>query len=428
MKRYVLTTIAVAACMAIASAAHAAAAKAKPTYTIVVNAAGRAYAGQPITVELPAPPKGMQSGSLLDARGTPVPCTVESGAGASEVTFILDLAQGASQSYTFAWSPKPLAKEVPAKGVQVRRVAAAGAADALAAVEFAVDGSPVTVYHPGDARPNPSPADDRPKPYCWPIIGPGGETITRAFPMAQVAGESNDHQHHRGLFFDHGDVNGVDFWTESKETGRIVQRALVILTSGPAMGHLRTDNDWIAPGGNTVCEDVRDVRVYRVPTGRLFDFDIAITAAEGQVKFGDTKEGTLGLRLADSITLTRGHGHILNSAGQKDRETWGKRADWVDYSGPVQGKIVGVTIFDDPRNLRHPTYWHVRDYGLFAANPFGIHDFEGIRDEEPGAYTLAKGQTLTLRYRFYLHDGPADAAALAALYDQYANPPQVSLR
>jgi hypothetical protein len=412
--------------MVIAGAAHAAA-KPKPprtTYSIVIKATELAYAGQPVEVKLPAPPKGMQSGALRDERGTPVPCTVESGTAGSAVTLILDLPQGASRRYAFSWSAKPAAKGGPAKGVQLKPLSA----HANAAIEVAVDGSPLTTYYAGDAVRNPSPAEDRPKPYCWPIIGPAGERITRAFPMAQVAGESNDHVHHRGLFFDHGDVNGRDFWTESADTGRVVRRALLVVTSGPTMGHLRERNDWIAPDGKKVCEDVRDLRVYRVPAGRLFDLDIVISASEGPVKFGDTKEGTLGLRLADSMSLTRGQGRILNSAGQADRAAWGKRANWVDYSGPVGGHVLGVTIFDDPRNLRHPTYWHVRDYGLFAANPFGIHDFEGLPDDKVGDYTLAKGQTLTFRYRFLIHEGAADAGAVTALFEQYANPPQVTVR
>ena len=30
-----------------------------------------------------------------------------------------------------------------------------------------------------------------------------------------------------------------------------------------------------------------------------------------------------------------------------------------------------VTLMDHPSNLRHPTWWHARDYGFMAANPFG---------------------------------------------------------
>src|SRR5262249_47774002 len=113
----------------------------------------------------------------------------------------------------------------------------------------------------------------------------------------------------------------------------------------------------------------------------LFDFEITIHASNGEVTLGDTKEGSMAMRLAETMRLKQpkgkaGEGHIVNSEGVRDEQTWCKRADWVDYYGPVDCKIMGVAIFDHPENPRHPTTWHVRDYGLFAANPFGLHDFE----------------------------------------------------
>jgi len=285
-------------------------------------------------------------------------------------------------------------------------------------VDVTIDGAPFTRYWFASG----------PKPYCWPVIGPTGEPITRAFPMAEVAGESRDHVHHRSLWFAHGSVNGVDFWGEGAESGKTVHRAFEALVSGPVVGVLRSRNDWVAHDGKKVCEDTREIRVYRVSSGRLFDFEITATATEGPVKFGDTKEGTFGIRLADSMAVIRGKGHIVNSAGQTDRDAWGKRAEWCDYSGPVLDKAVGVTIFDHPESFRHPTYWHVRDYGLFAINPFGIRDYTGVPEGEPGAYTIEKGQSLTFRYRIYMHEGAPDVPALSALYNQYAHPPQVTVR
>jgi Methane oxygenase PmoA len=114
-----------------------------------------------------------------------------------------------------------------------------------------------------------------------------------------------------------------------------------------------------------------------------------------------------------------GEGHIVNSNGVRDGDTWGKRADWVDYYGPVNGKTVGVAIFDNPDNPRHPTWWHVRDYGLFAVNPFGWHDF----DKKPagaGDFKIPAGQSVTFRYRFYLHYGDEKQAKVAEAYEEYA--------
>jgi hypothetical protein len=140
---------------------------------------------------------------------------------------------------------------------------------------------------------------------------------------------------------------------------------------------------------------------------------------------GDTKEGTMAIRLAESMRLKpnkhyegKPTGHIVNSEGVKDGATWGKRAAWVDYYGPINGKTYGVAIFDHPDNPRYPTWWHVRDYGLFAANPFGIHDFEK-KPAGTGNMTVPAGDSVTFRYRFIIHSGDQDAAGISGLYREY---------
>jgi len=112
-------------------------------------------------------------------------------------------------------------------------------------------------------------------------------------------------------------------------------------------------------------------------------------------------------------------GHIINSEGVRDEATWGKRAAWCDYYGPVEGKIVGIAIFDHPQNPRHPTWWHVRDYGLFAANPFGRHDFEKLPDKTAGNLVVPAGQSITFRYRFYVHEGDEKQSKVAERYADY---------
>jgi hypothetical protein len=114
-----------------------------------------------------------------------------------------------------------------------------------------------------------------------------------------------------------------------------------------------------------------------------------------------------------------GQGHIVNSAGVRDGQTWGKRAEWCDYYGPVEGKTVGIAIFDHPQNPRYPTWWHVRDYGLFAANPFGQHDFESLPNKTAGHLIVPAGKSVTFRYRIYLHEGDDQQAKVAEKYKQY---------
>ena len=129
----------------------------------------------------------------------------------------------------------------------------------------------------------------------------------------------------------------------------------------------------------------------------------------------------MAVRLAETMRLAGqvGKGHIVNSEGVREGQTWGKRSAWCDYYGPVAGNIVGVAIFDHPQNPRHPTWWHVRDYGLFAANPFGQHDFEKLADKSAGNLVVPAGQSATFRYRLYLHKGDEREGKVAQQYEAY---------
>ncbi|MCD6338330.1 MAG: PmoA family protein, partial [Verrucomicrobia bacterium] len=60
------------------------------------------------------------------------------------------------------------------------------------------------------------------RPFLYPIIGPGGAHMTRNWPMKNVPGEEQDHPHHKSLWWAHGDINGVDFWSESSRAGKTV--------------------------------------------------------------------------------------------------------------------------------------------------------------------------------------------------------------
>lgn len=264
---------------------------------------------------------------------------------------------------------------------------------------------------------------DVPRPYCYPIMGPGNLPMTRNWPMKNVPDEEHDHPHHRSLWFTHGAVNGQDFWSEAKGFGKIVHDGFTEVESGRDVGVIQARDKWIAADGTLVCTDQQTLRFYapRSDSERVMDLEITIKAPDKDVVFGDTKEGSMGVRLAETMRLKGkvGKGHIVNSAGVRDDATWGKRAEWCDYYGPVEGKIVGLAIFDHPSNPRHPTWWHVRDYGLFAANPFGQHDFEKLQDKNAGNLTVPAGKSITFRYRFYFHEGDQDQGKVAERYAEY---------
>jgi len=262
---------------------------------------------------------------------------------------------------------------------------------------------------------------DVPRPYFYPLIGPTGVPIIRHWPMKEGKDEEKDHVHHRSLWFTHGDINGQDFWGEGEKSGKIVHDKFLKVASGPDAGIIQSQNKYVARDGKVICTDTRTHRFYNRPDGQIMDFEITIHASEGKVVMGDTKEGSMAIRLAPTMQLKGkvGKGHILNSEGQSDGQTWGKRAAWCDYYGPVENQIVGVAIFDHPQNPKHPTWWHVRDYGLFAANPFGVHDFEK-KPEGTGDITILAGESLTFKYRFYFHKGDTNQAKVAEHYREYA--------
>jgi hypothetical protein len=262
------------------------------------------------------------------------------------------------------------------------------------------------------------------RPFLYPIMGPGHRPMTRDWPMKETPGEERDHRHHRSLWWAHGDINGVDFWSESPKAGKTVHERFIVLKNGPEAGVIRARNQLVAADGTGVATEEQEVRILNRKEDRMIDLEVTVHADQGELTFGDTKEGSMAIRLAESMRLVRekkpGLGHIVNSEGVRDGQTWGKRAKWCDYYGPVNGEVVGVAIFDHPSNPRHPTWWHVRDYGLFAANPFGVHDFE---KQPPGTGKLVvpKGQSVTFRYRFYFHRGDEKEGRVAEHYEAYAD-------
>lgn len=262
---------------------------------------------------------------------------------------------------------------------------------------------------------------DAPRPYCYPLIGPESLPMTRHWPMEQADAEEHDHKHHRSFWFAHGAMNGHDLWSEEPKSGRTKHLAFLKLESGPRTGIIQSTNLWVTDEGAPVCTDERKLTFYSRSPERVFDFEITLFASHGDLILGDTKEGTMSLRLAETMRLKgkTGRGHIVMSTGVRDEETWGKRADWVDYYGPVNGVVVGAAMFDHPGNPRHPTWWHVRDYGLFAANPFGLHDFEK-KPAHTGDMLVPAGHSVTFRYRFILHEGDEKAGRVAEEYSRYS--------
>ncbi len=286
-------------------------------------------------------------------------------------------------------------------------------------VDVWIGGRPFTTYYF-----DPSVA----KPYFFPLRSAHGTVVTRGFPMTpDIAGEDHDEPHQRPMYFAHGDINGFDFWGEAafpkwsdhaaSTFGRTVFHTVNQIQSGFGDGSLQATFDLVTPGG-PIAEETQTYRFEGDEQSRIIDCAFAIHATHGPITMGDTKEGTFAIRVVKALDSPPGR--MVNADGASlEKGIWGKRSDWVDYYGRVADEDVGVAIFDHPRNLRAPTYWHARAYGLLAANPFGLKQFTGDRRQD-GRYVIPAGGSLTFRYRVFIHHGGAPQAGVAEAYRQFA--------
>jgi hypothetical protein len=272
------------------------------------------------------------------------------------------------------------------------------------------------------------------KPFMWPIFAPGGVAVTRAWPVdPNVPNETKDHPHQKSLWFCHGDVipdgvelktkikgvDGVDFWSEAPGHGKIVCTEVGSPKLEKSHGQVTTKNEWRTADGVKIMDETRTIHLYDLGDARLFVFDIDLHASAGAITFGDTKEGSFGIRINDAIREAAGKGKLETADGKTgEKSLWGHPSAWCDYSGPIDGKTVGVAVFDDPTNP-HKATWHSRGYGLMAANPFGrVKSFPSQKDK-PDLVKLAKGEHLKLRYGVLIHAGDAKEAKVAEKYQQF---------
>ncbi|MFK8112783.1 MAG: PmoA family protein [Rubripirellula sp.] len=293
-------------------------------------------------------------------------------------------------------------------------------------VEKVADGSGWNVFQ-GDELVAGYLKDSNGKPIIYPLHGPAGHPMTRDFPMKDAGEhERDDHDHHRSLWLTHGDVNGFDFWLDDDHCGKIIQTSGEASVEGDSVV-IATTNDWVDPEGNKLLSDSRRFAFRDLDGRRVIDCDFLLNAEYGDVNFGDTKEGSFGARLAGTMKVdAKMGGLITNADGKNNKDAWGKKSAWVNYSGPVHGDTVGMTIHDHPSSFGYPCRWHVRTYGLFAANPFGVHHFTG--GEKTKGIVLSKDGTMRLNYRVVLYAGEFDAEVAEKDSKQFANDPRPAIK
>jgi hypothetical protein len=303
-------------------------------------------------------------------------------------------------------------------------------------VDVTIDGAPFTSYL-WDTNQR--------KPVLYPLNAPDGTTITRGYPFAPRPGERVDHPHHAGLWFNYGDVNGLDFWNNSEaikpedraKYGSVVHDRVISTRSGKDAGELNVESTWIAETGEKLLKQQTRYIFARTDVGgkQAWQVDMVVTLhALSPAVFHDDKEGLLGMRVAHFLesstekaavfpdasggqtkveaSTAGATGIYRTSEGKTGDAAWGTRARWCVLSGNLDGKDESVVIFDHTGNPGYPAYWHARGYGLFAVNPLGAHIFDPKVPEIN--FSLAKGESTTFLYRVMVLSGAATDADMNA--------------
>ena len=307
-------------------------------------------------------------------------------------------------------------------------------------VDVTIDGKPFTSYiWPTTLK----------KPTLFPLRSAKGTVVTRGYPLEPRKGERVDHPHHIGLWLNHGDVNGLDFWNNSDEIkadqapkmGTIAHRRIVEAKGGKDRGDLVVETEWLKPDGTALLKEHTQFVFRGDAVSRTIDRITTLTALGERVVFKDNKEAFFGMRVARGLELpydkaerltdesgqptakpvldnTGVSGQYTSSEGLKGDAVWGTRGRWMMLTGTVDAEPVTLAILDNPSNPGFPTYWHARGYGLFAANPLGEKVLtEGKKELN---LTLEPGKSTTFHFRVLILNGTAKPDDIEKAYQTFA--------
>ena len=287
------------------------------------------------------------------------------------------------------------------------------------------------------------------KPVLWPVMSPAGNMLTRSYPMVNKAGDRTDHPHHVGVWLNYGDVNGLDFWNnseaikpaESHKYGTIYHKSIEKAESGKGKATLTTTAQWKSPDNVIMLEEQTSFEFTVSGNIRIIDRTTTLKAVIDTVKFTDNKEGMFAIRVARELELpsdkpaklTDSHGVVTkvekmdntfvkgnyrSAKGVEGKKVWGTRCRWMKLSSEINGEPVAIVIVDHPANVGYPTYWHARDYGLFAANTLGQKVFSKGKNELN--FSLTKGESVTFKYRLVVAAENLSDIKINKLADEYA--------
>ncbi len=277
--------------------------------------------------------------------------------------------------------------------------------------------------------------DGMEKQSLYPIVSASGKTITRGYPLNPRPFERTDHPHHVGLWFNFGNVNGLDFWNNSfaikpadkSKYGSVVFRKIV--SENPEIGELVTHSDWVDVNNKVLINEKTTYLFSGKGNLRTIERKTILTAAQ-VVTFSENKEGLLGLRVDRSFeTPATEPGNFLNAngvttevpvlnnegvngvyrnaEGLKGGDVWGKRSRWVALSSDQGGNVITIVMMDNPQNPNYPAWSHARGYGLFAINNLGGRVFDKHAAEVK--VVLQPGKSIVFKHKVVIGGNLTDA-------------------
>jgi len=307
-------------------------------------------------------------------------------------------------------------------------------------VDITIDGKPFTSYIFERAQK---------KPFLYPLRTAAGTVVSRGYPIEPRPFERTDHPHHIGLWFNYGDVNGLDFWNNSDaipadraaKMGTVVHKRVIEATSGKDKGELNVEMDWVDSNGTILLKENTHYVFSGDDTSRTIDRITRLTALKDTVVLGDNKEGLLGIRVTRELEAPSQKPEVYTDAAGKENKTrvvqnegvvgnyvgsdgktgdavWGTRGPWMMLGGKVGPEQVTLAVLDHPSNTNFPTVWHARGYGLFAANNLGRKAFDPQLPESK--ITLQPSESVTFRHRVLILNGTPDPAKMAAEHKTFA--------
>lgn len=249
------------------------------------------------------------------------------------------------------------------------------------------------------------------RPYFTDVHAPDGKPVTRHHPPREGVDATDHDRMHPGIWIAFGDLNGADFWRNKARVEHVGFAGP--LRAAPNRNSFTVVNRYM-DGDTAICAETQVVTIVAQENATFLLLESTFSAGDRSFYFGDQEEMGLGVRVATPLAVNNG-GRIVNSAGRRNEaECWGKTSLWADYGGAVNGSHAGVVVMPHPGNFR-PSWFHARDYGFIAANPFGRKAFTG---GEESRVVVPAGESLRLAYGIYIYSQNREANDPAA-YAEY---------